>query len=90
VYCLPALGFLALALLSHRNRKLVDLCCLVTASYLASYVLIAFYVRYWLALTPIFLLIVFLGIDAVFCRIRETVTATRARSRRLSRPSDAV
>jgi hypothetical protein len=77
IYCLPLISFLILALLSERDRKLTDACCLFSAAYLAPYVLVAFYVRYWLALTPIFLLVIFLATDAVLVRLRESALFRR-------------
>jgi hypothetical protein len=76
VYCLPVLAFVILGLLSSRYRKLVDAFCLFCAMYLGPYVLIAFYARYWLVLTPIFLLVTFLAIDTVLSRIGAGVTTS--------------
>jgi hypothetical protein len=75
VYVLPLLSFVLLALLSKRHRKLTDACCLFCATYLAPYVAVAFYVRYWLALTPIFILVVFLAIDTVTERLRRAASS---------------
>jgi hypothetical protein len=74
VYVLPLLSFVLLALFSKRHRKLADACCLFCATYLAPYVAVAFYVRYWLALTPIFILVVFLAIDTVAERLRRSTS----------------
>jgi hypothetical protein len=60
-----------LALFSERYRKLTDACCLFCAAYLVPYVLVAFYVRYWLALTPIFILLMFFATDTVAERLRD-------------------
>ena len=52
VYCsVPIVAFVLLVLLSARYRKLTVACGLFCAAYLGPYVLIAFYVRYWLALS---------------------------------------
>jgi hypothetical protein len=74
VYCVPLVAFVLLVLLSKRHRKLAAAYGLFCASYLGLYVLIAFCVRYWLPLTPVFTLITFLAMDTVVARVRERRT----------------
>lgn len=65
LYPLPLLGLLfALCLRGRRDRFLLAAACLY-ALYLLPYVSIAFYIRYFLVLTPILVLFVFLGFDAI-------------------------
>jgi hypothetical protein len=80
VYALPILAFATAAGLSRRDRKLVGALALFSATYLLSYVLVAFYVRYWLALTPIFILMMFLATDALLVRLLEARSLRTARA----------
>jgi len=66
IYALPLAAFVILALLSERHRKVTDACTVFCAAYLTPYVFIAFYARYWLALTPMFLLVIGLALDTVW------------------------
>jgi hypothetical protein len=74
VYCVPIVAFVLLVWLSKRHRKLAAACGLFCGSYLGVYVLVAFCVRYWLPLTPMFTLITFLAMDTVVARVRERRT----------------
>ena len=75
VYPLPVLaGLLALLVRWHDKRALTPV-ALLYVLYLAPYVLISFYLRYALALTPVLILFLFLGADAVAWLVAGTLPA---------------
>ncbi len=75
VHPLPALG--AVLLLSLRRREhplLQDAILLAIAVYLTPYILVAFYARYLLPLTPLLVPVWTWGADALWAKLRRRVT----------------
>jgi hypothetical protein len=72
VHPLPALGAVLLLSLRRRERPLLQNAILLTiAVYLTPYILVAFYARYLLPLTPLLVLVWTWGADALWTTLRR-------------------
>lgn len=78
LYPLPVCGLITCALFRRRNRFLVGTLALFSATYLLPFIIVAFYERYLLPLTPAIILCVFFGIDHIVGWLRSNVIAVRA------------
>jgi hypothetical protein len=69
IYPVPVIVFIISFWIPGQNRFLLLTLGLLVVVYLFPYVLVAFYIRYLLPLTPVLALIVFLGVDQIACRL---------------------
>ncbi len=75
LYPLPLIGGLVGMVLKVPHRRLSSALAVCSAAYLLPYVLVAFYVRFLLPLTPILSIQVFLGCDALAFRWRRSASS---------------
>ncbi|MBN1606915.1 MAG: hypothetical protein JW940_09805 [Polyangiaceae bacterium] len=86
VYPLPALMLLVALCLRGPHRSTLSILGVFYLVYLASYVPVAFYVRFLLPFAPVLVLFVFLGLDQIFFRLRPELPGRSGSYRKQSRP----